>query len=198
MVNLSSSWDNNRNLLLEALLNLESLPSPDHCQICLEEKTLIRCHDYPNKFFCSSCDVNVHSLLPFHNRDGFVDGFFQAILPTVIIDENGVKQNIGKQICKRKNITLKTATVHVLNLCWPSLFFFVRYCICDINFVIFSGFLLSLWRIYIHVWIENQVVIIVSLVLYGLLSFKVAYTIHVCRFSVKWLWNPVTGYLPKC
>ena len=117
MVNLSSSWDNNRKLLLEALLHRESLPSPDHCQICLEEKTLIRCHDCPKKFFCSSCDVNVHSLLPFHNRDRFVDGFFQAIPPTVIIDENGVKQNIGKQISKRKNITLKTATVDVLNLC---------------------------------------------------------------------------------
>ena len=117
MVNLSSSWDNNRNLLLEALLNLESLPSPDHCPICLEEKTLMRCHDCPKKFFCSSCDVNVHSLLPFHNRDGFVDGFFQAIPPMVIIDKNGVKQNIGKQISKGKNITLKTATVHVLNLC---------------------------------------------------------------------------------
>ena len=59
----------------------------------------------------------MHSLLPFHNRDRFVDSFFQAIPPTVIIDENGVKQNIGKQISKRKNITLKTATVDVLNLC---------------------------------------------------------------------------------
>ena len=100
MVNLSSSWDNNRKLLLEALLNCESLPSPDHCGICLEGKTLIRCHDCPKKFFCSLCDGNVHSLLPFHNRDGFVGGFFQAIPPTVTIDENGVKQNIGKQISK--------------------------------------------------------------------------------------------------
>ena len=117
MVNLSWSLDNNRKLLLEALLNRESFPSPDHCQIYLEEKTLIRCHDGPKKFCCSSCDVNVHSLSPFHYRDGFVDGFFQAFPPTVIIDENGVKQNIGKQISKRKNITLKTVTVHVLNLC---------------------------------------------------------------------------------
>lgn len=106
MVNLSSSWDNNRKLLLEALLSRESLPSPDHCRICLDKKTPIRCHDCPKKFFCSSCDVNVHSLLPFHNRDGFVDGFFQPIPPNVIIDENGVKQNIGKQISKRKNINL--------------------------------------------------------------------------------------------
>ena len=39
MVNLSSSWDNNQKLLLEALLNCESLPSPDHCPICLEGST---------------------------------------------------------------------------------------------------------------------------------------------------------------
>ena len=117
MVNLSWSLDNNRKLLLEALLNRESFPSPDHCQICLEEKTLIRYHDCPKQFCCSSCDVNEHSLLPFHNRDGFVDGFFQAIPPTEIIDEHGVKQNISKQISNRKNITLKTVTVHVLNLC---------------------------------------------------------------------------------
>ena len=50
MVNLSLSWDNNRKLLLEALLNCESLPSPDHCGICLEGKTLIRCHDCPKNF----------------------------------------------------------------------------------------------------------------------------------------------------
>ena len=112
MVNLPSSWDNNQKLLLEALRNCDSLPSLDHCRICLEGNTLTRCHDCPKKFFCSPCDGTMHCLLPFHNRNGFVVGVFQAIPPTVIIDKNGVKQNIGKQISKRKNVSLKTATVY--------------------------------------------------------------------------------------
>ena len=52
----------------------------------------------PKKFFCPSCDQDVHSLLPFHDRDGYVNGFFQAIPPTVTIDESGIKRIVGRQV----------------------------------------------------------------------------------------------------
>ena len=96
MSHLSSNWDSTRKLLLEAVLSCESLPFPEQCQACFSGKVSIRCHDCPKKFFCPSCDNNIHSSLPFHNRDGYVDGFFEAIPPTVSVDENGDKQNIGK------------------------------------------------------------------------------------------------------
>lgn len=98
MVNLSTNWDNIRKLLLEAVLSCEGLPLPNRCHMCLEGKVCIRCHDCPKKFFCPSCDQDVHSLLPFHDRDGYVNGFFQAILPTVTIDESGIKRIVGRQV----------------------------------------------------------------------------------------------------
>ena len=96
MLNLSSNWDNTRKLLLEAVLSSESLPLPDHCRTCFENKVRVRCNECPNKFFCPSCDEKVHSLLPFHNRGGYVNGYFEAIPPTTTVDENGFKQSIGK------------------------------------------------------------------------------------------------------
>lgn len=98
MVNLSTNWDNIRKLLLEAVLSCEGLPSPNHCHMCLEGKVRIRCHDCPKKFFCPSCDQDVHSLLPFHDRDGYVNGFFQAIPPTVTIDESGIERIVGRHV----------------------------------------------------------------------------------------------------
>ena len=98
MVNLSTNWDNIRKLLLEAVLSCEGLPSPNPCHMCLEGKVRIRCHDCPKKFFCPSCDQDVHSLLPFHDRDGYVNEFFQAIPPTVTIDESGIERIVGRQV----------------------------------------------------------------------------------------------------
>ncbi|XP_067055175.1 uncharacterized protein [Acropora muricata] len=45
---------------------------------------------------CSSCDEKVHQGLLFHNRDAFVNGYFNAIPPTVVIDEKGNMQTTAK------------------------------------------------------------------------------------------------------
>ena len=106
MSHLSSNWDSTRKLLLlEAVLSCESLPFPEQCQACFSGKVSIRCHD---------CHKNIHSSLPFHNRDGYVDGFFEAIPPTVSVDENGDKQNIGKYFLttRPKDISLIQSEVH--------------------------------------------------------------------------------------
>lgn len=96
MSNLTANWDSSRKLLLEAMLAGECLPSPDNCAGCLGRTVRIRCHDCPKRFFCPSCDDEIHSSLPYHSRDGYVNGYFEAIPPTVTVDENGDKQNIGK------------------------------------------------------------------------------------------------------
>lgn len=95
MFNLTSSWDNVRKQLIEAVLSCEGLPSPDVCSICLEGKVCIRCIECPKQFMCQSCDEMVHESLPFHDRDAYVNGYFQAIPPTVGVDEKGYRQIKG-------------------------------------------------------------------------------------------------------
>ena len=101
MSNLTMKWDSSRKCLLEAVLSCEGLPSPNICPHCCEGKVLIRCSDCPKRFYCPSCDRKVHSSLPFHGREGFVNGFFEAIPPTITIGENGLKKDVGKllKIC---------------------------------------------------------------------------------------------------
>ena len=96
MSNLTMKWDSSRKRLLEAVLSCEGLPSPNICPHCCEGKVLIRCSDCPTRFYCPSCDRKVHSSLPFHGREGFVNGLFEAIPPAITIGENGLKKDVGK------------------------------------------------------------------------------------------------------
>jgi len=96
MSNLPSRWDSSRKLLFEAVLSYEGLPSPDCCQMCLEGAVLVRCTECAVSFMCPSCDEKVHQFLPFHNRDGYLNGYFQSIPPTVTLDENGTMQTTCK------------------------------------------------------------------------------------------------------
>ena len=95
MSNLTSSWDNVRKQLIEAVLSCEGLPSPDNCSICLEGKVCIRCTECPKQFMCHLCDEKVHQFLPFHDRDAYVNGYFHAIPSTVGVDGTGYRQIIG-------------------------------------------------------------------------------------------------------
>ncbi|XP_044163520.1 uncharacterized protein LOC114951222 isoform X3 [Acropora millepora] len=96
MMNLTSSWDSSRKQLFEAFLAFKSPPSPNCCNLCCKGKVQVRCAECPVKFMCSSCDEKVHQGLLFHNRDAFVNGYFNAIPPTVVIDEKGNMQTTAK------------------------------------------------------------------------------------------------------
>ena len=96
MMNLTSSWDSSRKQLFEAVLAFKSLPSPNCCNLCFKGKVQVRCVECVVKFMCSSCDEKEHQVLPFHNRDGYVNGYFHGIPPTVVIDEKGNMQAVGK------------------------------------------------------------------------------------------------------
>ena len=98
MMNLTSSWDSSRKQLFEAILAFKSPPpSPNCCNLCFKGKLQVRCAECPVKFMCSSCDEKVHQGLLFHNRDAFVNGYFNAMIPpTVVIDEKGNMQTTGK------------------------------------------------------------------------------------------------------
>ena len=112
---LSSSWDNARQLLFEAVLSCEGIPSPYHCRICLQRKVSVRCTDCPKKFFCLSCDGKVHSLLPFHSRESYLSGNFKAIPPTLTVDEKGLKQCIGKLVLSVLQLPL-FITISLINI----------------------------------------------------------------------------------
>ena len=96
MMNLTSSCYSSRKQLFEAVLAFKSPPSPNCCNLCFKGKLQVRCAECPVKFMCSSCDEKVHQGLLFHNRDAFVNGYFNSIPPTVVIDEKGNMQTTGK------------------------------------------------------------------------------------------------------
>ena len=112
MSNLTSSWDNSRKLLFEAALSCEALPSPDCCRMCLKGTVRVRCMDCAVGFMCPSCDEKVHQFLPFHNRDGYLNGYFQAIPPTITLDDNGTMQTTCKSTIKW--IGVNESDIHVL------------------------------------------------------------------------------------
>lgn len=84
MFNLTSSWDNVRKQLIEAVLSCEASPLQTFAAFV-----------WKAKFMCQSCDEKVHKSLPFHDRDAYVNGYFQAIPPTVGVDEKGYRQIKG-------------------------------------------------------------------------------------------------------
>ena len=63
-------------------------------------------------FMCPSCDEKVHQFLPFHNRDGYLNGYFQAIPPTITVDDNGTMQTTCKSTIKW--IGVNESDIHVL------------------------------------------------------------------------------------
>ena len=124
MSHLTSSWDSSRKQLFEAVLSCEGLPSPDCCNICSEGKVRVRCMECPVKFMCPSCDDKAHQFLPFHNRDGYVNGHFHAIPPTLAVHENGSMQTIRKYAMKQALSTTKMYNFYSFTCLHVHLFFF--------------------------------------------------------------------------
>lgn len=88
MLSLSENWEGCRQKLFETVLKQERSPVLDKCNSCNSSSAIIRCYDC-NMLYCSSCDENFHQGHPFHDREAFVDGFFQPIPPTCVVDESG-------------------------------------------------------------------------------------------------------------
>lgn len=115
MSNLTSSWDNIRKQLIEAVLSCEGRPSPDICSICLEGKVCIRFMECPKQFMCHTCSEKVHKSLPFHDRDTYVNGYFHAIPPTVGVDGKGYHQIIGNFTIYSVHFFKLLFSLHMLN-----------------------------------------------------------------------------------
>ena len=87
MQSVESAWESSRAEIFNALLVRHAIPSSDSaCFICGSNAAVIRCHQCgPRLLMCSSCDNEVRVKKPLHDRDVWMNGFFQEIPPTTIV-----------------------------------------------------------------------------------------------------------------
>lgn len=88
MAALNENWDNCRSELFKAVISEEGLHN-QVCHVCKTNIITIRCYSCHGKRFCTSCDLIIHEDHPFHDRDAFMNGFFQAVPPTHTVGDNG-------------------------------------------------------------------------------------------------------------
>ena len=79
---LNDSWSGQREQLMEVVLECET-PSSSFCEVCCVAEPVLSCTDCKSWGYClcETCDDEVHSVQPFHNRKSFVAGFFKAFSP---------------------------------------------------------------------------------------------------------------------
>ena len=85
MANIES-WESMRPVLMENVLQGYAIQSTN-CHLCSNTQAVIKCHDCSQtKLLCEICDTTVHAELPLHDRQGAINGFYQAISPIVAFD----------------------------------------------------------------------------------------------------------------
>eukprot|EP00794_Sanderia_malayensis_P016313 gene16313-17957_t len=78
-INLEGNWANARKDLFHALLLRNSIPEKHAvCCKCNLNEAVIKCQEC-RKFLCSECDGILHNQCPFHNRNVWINGFYEGI-----------------------------------------------------------------------------------------------------------------------
>lgn len=76
---LEENWVNSRNVLFNCLLLKECIPeSGIGCCKCGINLAVIRC-EACRELLCSDCDNEIHCRSPFHDREMWLNGFYQGI-----------------------------------------------------------------------------------------------------------------------
>ncbi len=90
MQSVESTWESSRAAIFKAVLESQAVPSPDAlCFIC-GKAAVIRCHQCgPRVLMCSTCDEEIHEKKPLHDRDVWMNEFFQEIPPTTSVQDDG-------------------------------------------------------------------------------------------------------------
>eukprot|EP00795_Rhopilema_esculentum_P011127 gene11127-20007_t len=87
---LEENWTSARNDLFDAFLSTKSIPeSAMCCTKCKENVAVIRCTEC-RKMLCSSCDETEHIIFPFHDRDTWINGFYEPVGNLVTINEGEI------------------------------------------------------------------------------------------------------------
>ena len=103
MVTLSENWSSCREELFEAMVIREGILDAT-CQLCQRGSCVIRCTEC-HATMCGPCDEVHHKDLPFHDRDAFVNGYFQAIPPTSAVDDSGCLKQIRMYVVLKSKPT---------------------------------------------------------------------------------------------
>ena len=106
MQSVESAWEGSQAAIFNALLVSHAIPSSDSaCFICGNNAAVIRCLQCgPRLLMCSSCDNEVHVKKPLHDRDVWMNGFFQEIPPTTIVNDDG---SLGfASMCKKHEFSI--------------------------------------------------------------------------------------------
>ncbi|KAI4799985.1 hypothetical protein KUCAC02_016523 [Chaenocephalus aceratus] len=84
----SERWKTERPRLVNNTVEQEDVANRI-CQQCGSKPAAVRCRDCrPSPFFCTECDVGMHTRHVLHNRDAMIAGFFQPLPPsTVVVDK---------------------------------------------------------------------------------------------------------------
>ena len=110
---LHSNWETNRPGLFANIVCCQAPPAPNQlCSICQVLPAVLRCIECGmQQFLCTSCDDRTHEKCPTHDRQAWINGYYQYILPTQTVNaESGEIVNMGRQIIIRILCILSTGT----------------------------------------------------------------------------------------
>ena len=100
MSSVDANWESSRSYIFSALLKSQAVPlNGCICFICEKNTAVLRCHQCgPRILICSVCDEKIHKKNPLHDRDVWMNGFFQEIPPTASVSDDGSLAYIGVYI----------------------------------------------------------------------------------------------------
>ena len=97
MTNLDENWQSVRETIFESVVcSFDPPHSSILCCKCGTSEAMLRCCECGiNRFLCVNCDDEVHQSLPFHNREIWLNGYFEHILPTETVSEEKQLTHVG-------------------------------------------------------------------------------------------------------
>lgn len=98
MENREENWESMREKIFNVTVSSFAPPlSAMKCCRCNENEAVLRCRQCGVlRYICRECDDDVHENNPLHDREVWLDGYFQYIKPTQSISSDGKICSIGK------------------------------------------------------------------------------------------------------
>ncbi|XP_028403925.1 uncharacterized protein LOC114526511 [Dendronephthya gigantea] len=97
--NLEENWENARGAIFHSVLCSFAPPTSSlHCsKIDCPNDAQLRCKQCGVfQYLCVNCDEEVHQCQPLHDREVWINGYFQYILPTESITDDGKLVPVGR------------------------------------------------------------------------------------------------------
>ena len=95
--NLEENWETIRKTIFTSVLSSLAPPSsPVLCCRCAANEAVLRCRQCGVlQYLCAQCDDDTHCSQPLHDREVWLDGYFQPISPTQSVSSSQLV-SIGK------------------------------------------------------------------------------------------------------